>query len=69
MDESLVERLITTRTKAIVPVHYAGVGCEMDTILSLAKKAPDRSRRRQCARSFSAATEGSFWAHLAPWRP
>lgn len=38
MDESLVERLITNRTKAIVPVHYAGVGCEMDTILSLAKK-------------------------------
>jgi len=38
MDESLVERLITTRTKAIVPVHYAGVGCEMDIILSLAKK-------------------------------
>lgn len=38
IDESLVERLITARTKAIVPVHYAGVGCEMDTILSLAKK-------------------------------
>jgi dTDP-4-amino-4,6-dideoxygalactose transaminase len=38
MDESLVERLITTRTKAIVPVHYAGVGCEMDTIVPLAEK-------------------------------
>ena len=32
MDESLLEGLITPRTRAIVPVHYAGVGCEMDVI-------------------------------------
>ena len=32
IDESQIERAITPRTKAIVPVHYAGVGCEMDTI-------------------------------------
>jgi dTDP-4-amino-4,6-dideoxygalactose transaminase len=38
MDECRLEPLITTRTKAIVPVHYAGVGCEMDTIISLAKE-------------------------------
>ena len=38
MDESLIEPLITPRTKAVVPVHYAGVGCEMDTIISLAKR-------------------------------
>jgi dTDP-4-amino-4,6-dideoxygalactose transaminase len=38
MDENLLERLITARTKAVVPVHYAGVGCEMDTILSVAEK-------------------------------
>jgi dTDP-4-amino-4,6-dideoxygalactose transaminase len=38
MDESLLERLITPRTKAIVPVHYAGVGCEMDTIGAIAGK-------------------------------
>jgi dTDP-4-amino-4,6-dideoxygalactose transaminase len=38
MDESKLEALITTRTKAIVPVHYAGVGCEMDTILAIANK-------------------------------
>ncbi len=38
MDESLVEKLITPRTKAIVPVHYAGVGCEMDAILPIARK-------------------------------
>jgi len=36
MDETQLERLITPRTRAIVPVHYAGVGCEMDTILEIA---------------------------------
>ena len=38
MDESKIESLITSKTKAIVPVHYAGVACNMDTILSLASK-------------------------------
>lgn len=38
MDETLIEAAITDRTKAIVPVHYAGVSCEMDPILDLAKK-------------------------------
>lgn len=37
LDESLVERLITPKTRAIVPVHYAGVGCEMDAILEIAR--------------------------------
>jgi dTDP-4-amino-4,6-dideoxygalactose transaminase len=37
LDETKFERLITPRTKVIVPVHYAGVGCEMDTILAIAK--------------------------------
>ncbi len=36
IDESLIEQAITERTKAIVPVHYAGVSCEMDSILALA---------------------------------
>jgi dTDP-4-amino-4,6-dideoxygalactose transaminase len=36
LDEKQLEQLITPRTRAIVPVHYAGVGCEMDTILALA---------------------------------
>ncbi|HRE48720.1 MAG TPA: dTDP-4-amino-4,6-dideoxygalactose transaminase [Aggregatilineales bacterium] len=35
VDERLLESLITPRTKAIVPVHYAGVACEMDAILAL----------------------------------
>jgi dTDP-4-amino-4,6-dideoxygalactose transaminase len=38
LDEKLLEEKITPRTKAIVPVHYAGVGCEMDMILSLAQQ-------------------------------
>src|SRR5438105_561748 len=37
LDETRLEALLTPRTKAIVPVHYAGVGCEMDTILDLAR--------------------------------
>lgn len=36
IDESLIEQAITTRTKAIMPVHYAGVSCEMDTIMDIA---------------------------------
>lgn len=38
LDERLIEDAITERTRAIMPVHYAGVGCEMDTILAIAKK-------------------------------
>lgn len=38
MNESLIESAITSKTKAIVPVHYAGVACEMDTIMLLAEK-------------------------------
>ena len=36
LDERQIERAVTPRTKAIVPVHYAGVGCEMDAILAIA---------------------------------
>jgi dTDP-4-amino-4,6-dideoxygalactose transaminase len=38
MNECLIEAAITPRTKAIVPVHYAGVGCEMNAIMSIARK-------------------------------
>ena len=38
IDEKLIEEAITPKTKAIVPVHYAGVSCEMDTIMEIAKK-------------------------------
>jgi len=39
LDEQKLSSLITPRTKAVVPVHYAGVGCEMDEILLLASSA------------------------------
>ena len=38
IDEMLIEEAITPRTKAIVPVHYAGVACEMDTIMDIANR-------------------------------
>lgn len=37
LDESRLEEAITPRTRAIVPVHYAGVACEMDTIMEIAR--------------------------------
>ena len=38
LDEKKIERAITDKTKVIVPVHYAGVACEMDSILEIARK-------------------------------
>ena len=38
IDEKQIEAAITEKTKAIVPVHYAGVACEMDTIMDIAKR-------------------------------
>ncbi len=38
IDENLIEAAITEKTKAIAPVHYAGVSCEMDKIMEIAKK-------------------------------
>ncbi len=38
IDETLIEAAITDKTRAIVPVHYAGVSCEMDTIMDIAKR-------------------------------
>ncbi len=38
IDETKIEAAITEKTKAIVPVHYAGVACEMDTIMEIAKR-------------------------------
>lgn len=38
IDDALIEEAITPRTKAIFPVHYAGVGCEMDRIMTIARK-------------------------------
>src|SRR5207249_9120301 len=38
LDETKIEAAITPRTKAIVPVHYAGVACEMDAIMAIAQR-------------------------------
>jgi len=38
IDETKIEKAITPKTKVIVPVHYAGVACEMDTIMDIAKR-------------------------------
>ena len=38
IDETLIESAITDKTKVIVPVHYAGVACEMDTIMDIARR-------------------------------
>jgi dTDP-4-amino-4,6-dideoxygalactose transaminase len=38
LDETGLEALITPRTKAVVPIHYAGVGCEMDSIVDIAQR-------------------------------
>ena len=38
LDEGLIESAVTPRTRAIVPVHYAGVACEMDSIMTIARK-------------------------------
>ena len=38
IDQALIEAAVTQRTRAIVPVHYAGVGCAMDDIVSIARK-------------------------------
>ena len=38
LDEKLIEQAITPKTKVIVPVHYAGVACEMDTIMDIARR-------------------------------
>ncbi|MEI3526410.1 MAG: DegT/DnrJ/EryC1/StrS family aminotransferase [Eubacteriales bacterium] len=38
IDETLIEEAITEKTKAIVPVHYAGVACEMDTFIDIARR-------------------------------
>lgn len=38
IDENLIEAAITEKTKAIIPVHYAGIACEMDAIMEIAEK-------------------------------
>ena len=46
IDETQIDQRITERTKAIFLVHYAGVGCEMDTVMPIARRHGSRSGRR-----------------------
>jgi dTDP-4-amino-4,6-dideoxygalactose transaminase len=59
IDESKIEEAVTPRTKAIVPVHYAGVGCEMDTILEIARRH-GLFVVEDAAQGFDAAYKGKY---------
>lgn len=57
IDEGLIEAAITSRTRAVMPVHYAGIGCEMDAIMALARKH-DLIVVEDAAQGFGAAYRG-----------
>lgn len=57
IDERLIEAAITPRTRAVMPVHYAGIGCEMDAIMALAHKH-DLIVVEDAAQGFGAAYRG-----------
>ena len=63
IDEKLIEHAITDKTRAIVPVHYAGVSCEMDTILAIAKKY-NLLVIEDAAQGVMSSYKGK---HLEPW--
>ena len=58
LDERLIEAAITPRTRAIVPVHYAGVSCEMDTIMAIAR-SHDLKVVEDAAQGIMASYKGS----------
>jgi dTDP-4-amino-4,6-dideoxygalactose transaminase len=57
LDESLVEAAITSRTRAIMPVHYAGVACDLDKLLEIAGRH-DLAVIEDAAQGFSATYQG-----------
>src|SRR5688572_5892661 len=63
MDERLMEQAITPRKKVIVPVHYASIGCEMDTIGALARKHSLRIVE-DAAQAVDATYRGAFLGTL-----
>ena len=62
IDETLIEDAITEKTKAIVPVHYAGVACEMDTIMDIAKRH-NLKVVEDAAQGVLASYKGKHWNH------
>lgn len=68
INANLIEYAITERTKVIVPVHYAGVGCDMDTIIDIAKRhnllvVEDAAQAMMA--TYKGQYLGSIWALLA----
>lgn len=59
IDETLIEDAITEKTKAIVPVHYAGVACEMDTIMDIAARH-NLKVVEDAAQGFSSTYKGKY---------
>jgi dTDP-4-amino-4,6-dideoxygalactose transaminase len=48
LDERLAAAAVTPRTKAIVPVHYAGVACEMDALMVMRPRTSSAARAARC---------------------
>ena len=64
LDEAKIEPFITPRTRAIVPVHYAGIGCEMDAIMEIAERhgiPVDRRQRPRIIRQVQGPLAGHLW--------
>ena len=65
LNEQLLEEATNKKTKAIIPVHYAGVGCEMDAIIDHADAA-DLAVIEDNARACALPTKGGLWVRLVP---
>jgi dTDP-4-amino-4,6-dideoxygalactose transaminase len=67
IDERLIEAAITPRTRAIVPVHYAGVACEMDAIMDIARRH-DLLVIEDAAQAVMASYKGRPLGAIGTWR-
>jgi len=75
IDETKIKAAITPKTEAIVPVHYAGVGCEMDAIMDIAQRH-DLFVVEHAAQGMMSTYKGNplgtrldIWAHTAFTKP
>ena len=68
IDEKLVEVAITSKTRAIVAVHYAGVACEMNFLKKLCKER-NLLLFEDAAQALGSEYEGKNWALLETFRP
>lgn len=66
IDERKIERAITPRTKAVVPVHYAGVACEMDAIMDIARRHNLKVVEDAAQAVFSKYARGGVRTHRPP---